>query len=38
IIWCVSDESQSYTCTMAPIIGEDCQARPAERPKVGAGS
>lgn len=38
IIWCVSDESQSYTCTMAPIIGEDCQARPADRPKVGAGS
>ena len=25
-------------CTMAPIIGEDCQTRPAERPKVGAGS
>ncbi len=38
IIWCVSDESQSYTCTMAPIIGEDCQTRPAARPKVGAGS
>ncbi len=38
IIWCVSDESQAYTCTMAPIIGEDCQTRPAERPKVGAGS
>lgn len=38
IIWCVSDESQSYTCTMAPIIGTDCQARPAVRPKVGAGS
>ncbi len=34
IIWCVSDESQSYTCTMAPIIGEDCQTRPAARPKV----
>ncbi|MER2203112.1 MAG: amine dehydrogenase, partial [Rhodococcus sp. (in: high G+C Gram-positive bacteria)] len=33
-----SDESQAYTCTMAPIIGEDCQTRPAERPKVGAGS
>ncbi|CAG6395232.1 hypothetical protein NMG29_39080 [Streptomyces cocklensis] len=38
IIWCVSDESQSYTCTLAPIIGEDCQVRPADRPKVGAGS
>ncbi|WP_406246300.1 methylamine dehydrogenase light chain [Microbacterium sp. M] len=38
IIWCVSDESQSYTCTMAPIIGTDCQVRPAARPKVGAGS
>lgn len=38
IIWCVSDESQSYTCTMAPIIGTDCQAAPAARPKVGAGS
>ncbi|QNG21165.1 amine dehydrogenase [Rhodococcus triatomae] len=38
IIWCVSDESQSYTCTMAPIIGEDCQVTPAVRPKVGAGS
>lgn len=38
IIWCVSDESQAYTCTMAPIIGADCQARPAARPKVGAGS
>lgn len=38
IIWCVSDESQAYTCTMAPIIGKDCQARPAARPKVGAGS
>lgn len=38
IIWCVSDESQSYTCTMAPIIGEDCQVRPSARPKVGAGS
>ncbi len=38
IIWCVSDESQSYTCTMAPIIGEDCQTRPAARPKVGAGA
>ena len=38
IIWCVSDQSQSYTCTMAPIIGADCQARPAVRPKVGAGS
>ncbi|MEV0361670.1 methylamine dehydrogenase light chain [Nocardia fusca] len=38
IIWCVSDQSQAYTCTMAPIIGADCQARPADRPKVGAGS
>ena len=38
IIWCVSDESQAYTCTMAPIIGEDCQTRPAARPKVGAGA
>ncbi|WP_432492622.1 methylamine dehydrogenase light chain [Kineococcus auxinigenes] len=38
IIWCVSDESQSYTCTMAPIIGEDCTPRPAARPKVGAGA
>ncbi len=38
IIWCVSDESQSYTCTMAPIIGEDCQTRPAARPRVGAGA
>jgi methylamine dehydrogenase light chain len=38
IIWCISDESQSYTCTMAPIIGTDCQVSPAARPKVGAGS
>ncbi|WP_395245168.1 methylamine dehydrogenase light chain [Agromyces sp. MMS24-K17] len=38
IIWCVSDESQAYTCTMAPIIGTDCQVTPAVRPKVGAGS
>lgn len=38
IIWCVSDESQSYTCTMAPIIGTDCQVSVAPRPKVGAGS
>jgi methylamine dehydrogenase light chain len=38
ILWCVSDESQSYTCTMAPVIGTDCQASPAARPKVGAGS
>jgi methylamine dehydrogenase light chain len=38
IIWCVSDESQSYTCTMAPIIGTDCQVAPAVRPKVGAGA
>lgn len=38
IIWCVSDESQAYTCTMAPIIGTDCQVAPAVRPKVGAGS
>lgn len=34
IIWCVSEESQSYTCTLAPIIGEDCTPRPAAR--VGA--
>ena len=33
IIWCVSDESQAYTCTMAPIIGEDCQTRPAAAPR-----
>ncbi|MGC5247918.1 methylamine dehydrogenase light chain [Gordonia sp. DT219] len=38
IIWCVSEESQSYTCTMAPVVGVDCQTRPAVRPKVGAGS
>jgi methylamine dehydrogenase light chain len=38
IIWCVSDESQSYTCTLAPIIGEDCQTNNATRPRVGAGS
>lgn len=38
IIWCVSDESQSYTCTMAPVIGVDCQTREATRPKVGAGA
>ncbi|MBO3664747.1 methylamine dehydrogenase light chain [Microbacterium stercoris] len=38
IIWCVSDESQAYTCTMAPIIGTDCQVAPSARPKVGAGS
>jgi methylamine dehydrogenase light chain len=38
IIWCVSDESQSYTCTMASILGTDCQVTPAARPKVGAGA
>lgn len=38
IIWCVSNESQAYACSMAPIIGEDCQVRPSARPKVGAGS
>jgi len=38
ILWCVSDESQSYTCTMAPVIGADCQVTPAVRPKVGAGA
>ena len=38
IIWCVSDESQSYTCTLAQIIGEDCQTNNATRPRVGAGS
>ena len=38
IVWCVSDESQTYTCTMAPIIGTDCQVTPAARPKAGAGA
>jgi methylamine dehydrogenase light chain len=38
ILWCVSDESQSYTCTMAPVMGTDCQVTPAVRPKVGAGA
>lgn len=38
IIWCVSDESQSYTCTLSPIIGEDCQTQNATRPRVGAGA
>lgn len=38
IIWCISDESQSYTCTLAPIIGEDCQTNHATRPRAGAGS
>lgn len=38
IIWCISDESQSYTCTLAPIVGEDCQTQHATRPRVGAGS
>jgi methylamine dehydrogenase light chain len=34
IVWCVSDETQSYTCTLAPIIGEDCTPRPAARAKA----
>jgi methylamine dehydrogenase light chain len=38
IIWCISDESQSYTCTLSPIVGEDCQTQKATRPRVGAGS
>lgn len=32
ILWCLSDETQSYACTIAPIIGEDCTARPTPRP------
>lgn len=27
IVWCVSDESQTYTCTIAPVIGEDCTVK-----------
>jgi methylamine dehydrogenase light chain len=38
IVWCISDETQAYTCTIAPIIGEDCQVTPAPRPRVGAGA
>lgn len=32
IVWCVSDESQTYTCTIAPVIGEDCTVK---IPKAG---
>jgi methylamine dehydrogenase light chain len=38
VLWCVTDASQAYTCTMAPIIGTDCQVTSAVRPKVGAGA
>lgn len=31
VLWCMSDPTQSYTCTVVPLIGEDCQARPAPR-------
>ncbi|MEU6259548.1 methylamine dehydrogenase light chain [Streptomyces sp. NPDC047043] len=30
IVWCVSDESQTYTCTIAPVIGEDCTVKPVK--------
>jgi methylamine dehydrogenase light chain len=27
VVWCVSQESQTYTCTVAPVIGKDCQPK-----------
>jgi methylamine dehydrogenase light chain len=32
ILWCLTDETQAYSCTISPIIGEDCTPRPAPKP------
>lgn len=34
VLWCMSDPTQSYTCTVVPLIGEDCTPRPSPRTRA----
>ena len=34
VLWCMSDPTQSYTCTVVPLIGEDCTIRPAPKTRA----
>ncbi|MPZ88821.1 MAG: amine dehydrogenase [Nitriliruptorales bacterium] len=38
VLWCMSDETQSYTCTVTPIIGEDCTSRPSPKTRAEFGA
>lgn len=34
VLWCMSDESQSYTCTVTPVIGEGCTPQPSPKTRA----
>jgi methylamine dehydrogenase light chain len=35
IVWCLTDETQAYACTIAPIMGQECSPRPSPKPARG---
>lgn len=34
VLWCMSDQTQTYTCSVTPIIGEGCTPQPAPRTRA----